>query len=165
MYLTLSFFSKIGPTLPIVALLTDSCFDVTVGSYNGAEICELVGIYLLFLVANISDKSNSGLYRDDGFILLRNVNRQNVDRIRKNVIKIFKEVGFKIEIKTNLKIVDFLDVTFNLANDTYRPYKNPNDPLLYVNTSSNHPHQVIKHIPISLNKRLNKKLIKRRNFQ
>ena len=52
------------------------------GSYAGAEIWELVGIYLLFLLANIIDKNNSGLYRDDGLILLRNVNRQNMDRIK-----------------------------------------------------------------------------------
>ena len=85
--------------------ITDSCFDVTMGSYDGAEICELVGIYLLFLLANVIDKNNSDLYRDDGLILLRNVNRQNMDQIRKNVMKIFKEVGFKIEIRANLKIV------------------------------------------------------------
>ena len=70
--------------------------------------------------------------------------------------KDFKEVGFKIKIKTNLKIVDFLDITFNLTNGTYRPYKNPNDSLLYVNTSSNHPLQVIKQLLIFINKRLNK---------
>ena len=40
---------------------TDSCFDVTVRSYNGVEICELVGIYLLSSLANIIDKNNSGL--------------------------------------------------------------------------------------------------------
>ena len=87
--------------------------------YEGAEICELVAIYLLLFLANIIDKNNSGLYRDDGWILLRNVNRQNMNRIRKNVIKVFKEVGFKIEIKTNLKIADFLNVNFNLTNGTY----------------------------------------------
>ena len=86
------------------------------GSYDGAEICKLVGIYLLFLLVNIINKSNSGLCHDDGLILLRNVKRQNMDRIRKNVMKMLKEVGFKIEIRTNLKIVDFLDVTFNLTN-------------------------------------------------
>ena len=58
---------------------TDSSFDVTTGSYDGTESCELVGIYLLFVLANIIDKNNSGLYRDDGVILLRNVNRQNMD--------------------------------------------------------------------------------------
>ena len=52
---------------------TDSCFDVTMGSYDGAEVCELVGIYLLSLLANIIDKNNSGLYRDVGLIFLRNV--------------------------------------------------------------------------------------------
>ena len=81
-----------------------------------------------------------------------------MDQILKNVIKIFREVGFEIEIRTNLKIVNFLDVTFNLTNGSYRPYKKLNDPLLYVNTSSNHTPQVIKHIPIPISKRLNKNL-------
>ena len=38
-----------------------------------------------------------------------------------------KQIGFKIEIKTNLKEVDFLDVTFDLRKETYRPYKKEND--------------------------------------
>ena len=49
---------------------------------------------------------------------MRSKNGQKTDRIRKKVIKIFKEVGFKIEIKTNLKVVDFLNITFNLSNGT-----------------------------------------------
>ena len=53
---------------------TDSCFDVTMRSYDGAEVGELVGIYLSSLLASIIDKSNSGLYRDDGLIYLCNVN-------------------------------------------------------------------------------------------
>ena len=96
----------------------DSCFDGTMASYVGAEVCEFVGIYLLPLLANIIDKNSSGLYRDDGVIFLRNVNGQNMDRVRKTVIKIFKKVGFKIEIQSRLKIVNFLDVIFNLANGT-----------------------------------------------
>ena len=71
------------------------------------EVCELVGIYLLSLVANIINKNSSGLYRDDGLIFLRNVKRQKMDRVRKSVIKIFKEAGFKTEIQTHLKIVNF----------------------------------------------------------
>ena len=104
----------------------NTCSDVTMGSYDGAEVCELVGIYLLSLLANIIDKSNSGLYRDEWLIFLRNVNGQKMDRVRKNVIKIFKQVGFKIEIQTHLTIVNFSDVTFNLANGTYRPCKKAN---------------------------------------
>ena len=44
---------------------------------------------------------------------------------------------FNIEIKTNLHIVDFLDVTFNLLDGTYKPYKKQNDQILYVNTHQN----------------------------
>ena len=122
---------------------TDSCFDVTMGSYDGAETCELVGAHILSLLAKVIDHNHSGLYRDDGLILLRNTTGPKMDRIRKDVIKTFKDVGFKIDIKTNLKVVDFLDATFNLSNGTYKPYKKPNDTLVYINTSSNHPPQVI----------------------
>ena len=97
---------------------TDSCFDVTLVSYDGAKIRELVGIYLLLRVANIIDKKIVVSTSGDGLILLRNVNRENMDRIRKNVTKIFKQAGFKIEVKANLKIDDLLDVTFNLTNGT-----------------------------------------------
>ena len=41
--------------------------------------------------------------------------------MHKNIIKIFKDIGFAIDVETNLKIVDFLDITFNLNNDTYKP--------------------------------------------
>ena len=86
-----------------------------------------------------------GLYRDDGLIILRNTNSKQTDKMRKN-ISIFKSIDFKIEITTNLTEVDFLDVTFNLERNTYRPYKKPNDNLTYINTSSNHPPQIIKHL-------------------
>ena len=66
----------------------------------------------------------------------------------------FKEVGFQPEIKSNLKKVEFLDVTFNLITDLYTPYKKPNDNLLYINTSSDHPPQIIKQLTNSINKRL-----------
>ena len=48
-----------------------------------------------------------------------------MDKIRKLVIKTFKDFGFKIEIKTNLKIAEFLDVTLNLNKGTYSPFKKP----------------------------------------
>ena len=43
-----------------------------------------------------------------------------------------------------------MDVTFNLLDGTYKPYKKLNDQLLYVNTSSNHLAQVIKQLSISI---------------
>ena len=76
--------------------------------------------------------------------------------MRKNIIEIFKDIDFAIEVKTNLKIVDFSDITFSLNNDTYRPYKKPNDLLLYINKSSNHPPQIINHLPKKINERLSR---------
>ena len=96
-------------------------------SFDGAEICELVGIHILSLLSKELDKQSTDLYKHDGLVLLRNTSKQKTDRIRKDIIEIFQNAGFKIEIKTNLHIVDFLDVTFNLLDGTYKPYKKPND--------------------------------------
>ena len=82
------------------------------------------------------------------------MNARGIDKIRKIIIKMFKDVGFQLEIKTNLKQVEFLDVTFNLITGLYTPYKKPNDNLLYTNTSSDHQPQVIKQLTNSINKRL-----------
>ena len=79
-----------------------------------------------------------------------------MDKKRKTIIKIFKGIGFSIDIQTNLKEVDFLDVTLNLQNGTYRPYKKANDKLLYIHSSSNHPPQIIKQLPNSISERLSK---------
>ena len=76
--------------------------------------------------------------------------------MRKNIIKTFKSTGFAIDLEINLKLVDFLDTTFNLNNGTYRPYKKPNDLLLYINKSSNHPPQIINQLPKIINERLSR---------
>ena len=40
-------------------------FDVTMGSSDGAEMCELVGLYLLNKIKPLLGSNNVGLYRDD----------------------------------------------------------------------------------------------------
>ena len=119
------------------------------GSFDGAEICELGGIYILSLLSNKLDKKTTGLYRDDGLVLLRNTSKQKTDPIQRDIIEIFKNSGFKIEMKTNLRIIDFVNETFSLLDGRCKPYKKPNDQLLYVNTSSNHPPQILKKLPTS----------------
>ena len=44
-------------------------------------------------------------------------------------------------------------MTFNLINGSYKPYKKPNDTLLYINKTSNHPTQIIKKLPKTINNR------------
>ena len=36
------------------------------GAYDGAEVCELIGIYLLHQLSIEYEIGNFGLYRDDG---------------------------------------------------------------------------------------------------
>ena len=71
--------------------------------------------------------------------LLRNLNRQETGKVRKSIIGVFKDIGFSLEIETNLKEIDSIDVSLNLRNGTYRPYKKPNDMLLYIHNLSKHP--------------------------
>ena len=68
----------------------------------------------------------------------------------------FKDIGFSIEIHINLKEEDFLDVALNLQYATYRPYKKPDNKLLYIHSLSNHPPQIIKQLPNSISGRLSK---------
>ena len=48
-------------------------FDVTMGSYDGAEVCELVGLYILNRSNEKYDKESTGLYRDDGLAVFSNI--------------------------------------------------------------------------------------------
>ena len=57
-----------------------------------------------------------------------------------------------------VKELDFLNVSLNLQNSTYCPYKKLNDTLLYVHSLSNHPGKVIKEITNSAKERLSKNL-------
>ena len=65
-------------------------------------------------------------------------------------------MGFSFDVKTYSKVVDFLDVTYNLNIGTYKPYKKPNNPLSYLNKSSNHPPQIINQLPRIISYRLSR---------
>ena len=66
-----------------------------------------------------------------------------MDKKRKTTIKLFKDICFSIDIQTSFKEVDFLEVKLNQQNGSYRPYKKPNDKLLYIHSLSNHPPQAL----------------------
>ena len=142
----------------------DEEFDVPVGCFDGAEVCDLVGIYSLNLLKTIIRKENVGLYRDDGLGIIRNSSGPEIDRMRKQIIKVFKECGLNIVIKMNLKTVDFLDVRFNLTNNTYEPYRKPNNEPVYININSNHPLNILKELPKSINKRISETSCNERIF-
>ena len=92
-------------------------------SYDGAEICELVCLYLLDKLLKILDKSDGGLYKDDGYAAVNNSNGPLMDKLRQNIITLSKEENLSITIDTNLDETDFLDVTFTLKTGKYFPFK------------------------------------------
>ena len=117
---------------------------MTMGSFDGAELCELVGLYIFHILGEKYEKSRIGLYRNDGLACLGYTSGPQADRIRKDFIKIFKEdFDLSITCETNLKAVNFLDVTLNLTTGKYQPYNKPDDNPLYINILSNHPPNII----------------------
>ena len=64
----------------------DSWLDVTMVSFDGAEICEILGPYIQSRIEKILPKSNSGLYLRYGLTSSRNLNEQQTDKVRKNII-------------------------------------------------------------------------------
>ena len=100
----------------------------------------MVGLYILDDLAKKYRKEDIGLYRDDGLAVFNDTSGSQAERNKKDITRIFKKHGLKISIKANLKVVNFLDVTFNLTDGTYYPcYRKPNDEPLYININSNHP--------------------------
>ena len=58
-------------------------FDVTMGAFDGAEVCEAVGNFLLYQLSKNYNKKDIGLYRDDGLAIFKN--RKNKKRYTKIV--------------------------------------------------------------------------------
>ena len=46
--------------------------------------------------------------------------------------------------------MDFLDITFHLVNDIYKPHYKPNNQTLNINKYSNHPPNILKQLPKSI---------------
>ena len=125
----------------------DEDFDTPMGCNDCAETCELVEIYIQNKLFKLMNKKDFGLYRDDVLAILRNTSGPEVDRKRKNIIKIFQECGLSITCAINKKIADFLDVRLNLNNQTYEPYRKPSNEPVYINKQSNQPPNIIADIP------------------
>ena len=66
----------------------------------------------------------------------------------------FKECGLSITTKCNSKSLDFLDVTFDLVNEIYKPYRKPNNKPLCINKHSNHSSNILKQLLKSIEKRI-----------
>ena len=78
----------------------------------------------------------------------------SISKNKKNLQKTFKDFGLEIVAESDLRIVNYLDVTVNLDNGSFRSYHKPHNIIQYINKESNHPPNIIKHLPASIEKRL-----------
>ena len=123
--------------------------DVTMGAYDGAEVCELVGTYLLSLLSEKYNVDEIGLYREDGLSVFKDICGPQAERIKKDFQSIFNKVGLEIG-SCNMQVVNYLDVTLNLNDGSYKPSHKPNNEILYINKESNHPPSMTKQLPLSI---------------
>ena len=131
----------------------ESRFDVTMGAFDGAEICDLVGLFALHKIKQKLPAEAVGLYRDDGLGLTRRAGRGGLI-IERELHKTFNELGLKLTVEVNLKRVDFLDAILDLSSGTTSSYRKPNDTPRYINIHSSHPPSVIKQIPKMVSDRI-----------
>ena len=116
-------------------------FVVSIGSLDSAEVCELVGLFLLSHLENLIPQNQLGLYRDDGIAVV-NLPGPEVERLSKNVKLIFSTHDLKINTIVNTQTTDFLDVLIDLQTGLHRPFKKATSNPIYVHQNSNHPRNV-----------------------
>ena len=104
----------------------DTNFDITMGSYSGAECCDIVGLFLLSRLQHLPIKV--GAYRDD-FLSVCALTPFQVEKVKQEVIEVFQQYGLKVKAKANARICNFLDITLDLSNEVHSPYMKPNTAL------------------------------------
>ena len=109
-------------------------FDVTMGAYDGAKVCQLVGAFPLSKLYPKYNKNNFVLYRDDGVAIFENISDPKSEKVKKDIQKLFKENELDIVIQCNMmylhgniKTVNYVDVALNLENSTYHLYQKENN--------------------------------------
>ena len=66
-------------------------FKVTMSSYDGAEACELVGLFILDILSKEFGHDTVGLYRNDTLGCFQNLSGPESEKVKKKLRKCFKE--------------------------------------------------------------------------
>ena len=128
------------------------------GSLDGGEVTDLIGLYMLYLLrTKLGSKVRClGLYRDD-MLLITYGNGHDTDRLRKDICLIFRNEGLILTCESQASTkVDFLDINFDLTEESFKPYQKPNDSLLYINSMSDHPACIKRSLPNMIEHRISR---------
>ena len=113
-----------------------------------------MGSLILTKLCDALQRENVRLYCDDGLTTVKMMPGPELERKRKIILEIFKKYGLAITIKTNLFVVNFLDIQFSILNGTFKPYRKPNNDPIYLHKDSIHPLQVLKELPQTISKQI-----------
>ena len=80
---------------------------------------------------------------------------QNMDKKRERAVWF----GLNLIIKCSKTTVNYLGITLNVLDGIYKPYRKPENTLLYVYEESNHLPNIIKQSPITTKTRLSKQFL------
>ena len=116
------------------------------------EFCASGSAY--HLKSNKYNCNNIGLYRGDGLAVFTNISGPQLKKIKKTFQNILKNKCSDIIINSNMKIVNYLDITLNLNDGSYRPYKKSTEETNYIHVNCDHPSSILKQLPMSIEKRL-----------
>ena len=103
-----------------------SDFDVPIGCYDGAIVCELVVIFTLNKLSIIVVKNSIGLCRVDGLGVFDKLSSPQIEQKKKNIIKTFKDGELSITLTSNNTSVDFLHISLNLKTVSYQSFRKSN---------------------------------------
>ena len=67
-------------------------------------------------------------------------------KVKRKLKVLSKEFCLDLTIECNKTTVGYLDITLNLLDRKYKPYKKPENTLQYIDKGSNHPPNIIKQI-------------------
>ena len=124
------------------------------GALDGAEVCELIGSYIISTINESITFESIGLYRDDGLAVLKSATGSESERMRKRLIKTFHDNDLSIASQANITSANFLDKALNITTESYVQYRKPNEKPLYIDKYSNHPRHNIKTLPNTISKRI-----------
>ena len=102
--------------------------DIAMGSCDGAEVYELVGLYILDILTKEFGHDKVSLWGDDWLGCFWNLPESG--KVKKKLCKIFEQSGQSITVECNLRIKDFLDITFDLRTEYYYLYRKNSSQLL-----------------------------------
>ena len=97
-------------------------FDVSMGAFDGAEVCELIGLCIISTINESINFESIGHCSDDDLAVLESATGSESERMRKQLIMTFQDIGLSITFETNITGANFLDIALNLAIESYKPY-------------------------------------------